>query len=310
MPNTLAHLGTQAALTRAGWRRAPLLWAYLGGVLPDLPWILQRLVRTAAPGLDPAQLRLYFVAQASLVGCLVLAGAAAALAQRWRPVLALLAAGAVLHLLLDAIEIKWAHGVLLLAPFDWSQWQLGWFWSESWPGLVWTLLAAVWVAWTWREAWREDPGIVLSLRRLSSSAALIALWLLLPLALMPGAWRGDVHDVRTLREVAQRPGRPVELYRADVHERPGPDLVETLESELLTLEGLEVEGEQEVSIRGRFIDETTIRVDQWFVHPEGWRDLGSYLGLAVVALLWGRVAWRLLVARRRGATSAAARRDP
>jgi hypothetical protein len=124
---------------------------------------------------------------------------------------------------------------------------------------------------------------------------------------MPGAWRGDVHDVRTLREVAQRPGRPVELYRADAHERPGLDLVETLESELLTIEGLEIEGEQEVSIRARFVDETTILVDEWFVHPDGWRDLGSYVGLALVALLWGRVAWRLLVTRGRGASSAATR---
>ncbi|HVS63474.1 MAG TPA: hypothetical protein VMT85_08220 [Thermoanaerobaculia bacterium] len=298
MPSTLVHLGTQAALSRVAWRHAPLLWAYLGGVLPDIPWILQRLIKTAYPAIDPAQLRLYVVAQASLLGCLVLAAAAAALAVRWRPVLALLCAGALLHLLLDAIEIKWANGVVLLAPFDWSQWQLGWFWSESVPGLAWTLAAAVWVAGHWREAAAEDPGVVLGRRRLLVAGALTALWLLLPLALMSGAWRGDVHDVRTLAEVAERSGRPVELYKADAYERPGPDVVETLEGEVLTIEGLEIREHQEVSIRGRFVDPKTVQVDEWFVHPDGWRDLGSYVGLALVALLWGRWAWRRFRQRR------------
>jgi hypothetical protein len=134
-----------------------------------------------------------------------------------------------------------------------------------------------------------------------ASTALGALWLLLPLALAPGAWRSDAHFVRTLDEVALRPGRAIELHRAHAFERPGADVVETLEREVLVLRGLEVEGKQRVSIRGRFVDAQTIRVEDSFVHARGWRDAGSYVGLAVVGVLWGGWAWRSIGARGRGA---------
>lgn len=291
MPSTLVHLGTQGMFTRALWRPAPLLWVYLGAVLPDLPWILQRAIKAAVPSVDLASLRLYAVSQASLLGCLVLAAAIGAIATRWRVVFALLGGGALLHLLLDAVEIKWANGVLPFAPLDWRPWQLGWFWSDSWAAIAWTALALAWVAWHGREAWDESPRVAPSRRRRAIGAVLLLVWLLLPLTMMAGARRGDVHFVRTLEEVAERPGRPVELYKAHAWERPGRDVVETLEREELTIEGLELEGHQRVSIRGRFVDETTIRVDEAHVHAPGWRDLGSYVGLAFVALVWGRWAW-------------------
>ncbi|HVS16728.1 MAG TPA: hypothetical protein VMV46_22675 [Thermoanaerobaculia bacterium] len=298
MPATLAHLGAQALVTRAFVRGAPLLWIYLGCVLPDLPWILQRAIRALVPGIDPAMLRLYVASQASLLGCLALAVAVAAIARAPRRVFALLASGALLHLLLDAVEVKWPNGVLLLAPFDWTPLQLGWVLPESVAGLAWTLFGAVWVAWYWRQAAAEDPGISRQRRRWLAALALAALWLALPLAMMRSAWRADAHFVRTLGEVEERPGRAVELYRAHAYDRPDGDVVETLEDEVLRLEGLEILGRQRVSIRGRFVDRETIRVEEALVHPGGWRDGASYAGLAAVALLWGRGGWRAW--RRRG----------
>ena len=50
MPNTLAHLGVQALVTRTLLPRAELRWIALGCVIPDLPWIAQRALRTLFDG--------------------------------------------------------------------------------------------------------------------------------------------------------------------------------------------------------------------------------------------------------------------
>ena len=75
MPNTLAHLGIQGVATRAFIRTADVKWIFLGAVIPDIPWILQRLVRGTLPGVDLYELRLYATVQASLAVCLLAAAA-------------------------------------------------------------------------------------------------------------------------------------------------------------------------------------------------------------------------------------------
>jgi hypothetical protein len=152
----------------------------------------------------------------------------------------------------------------------------------------------------WRDVAAEDPGISSDPRCWLVGSGLVVVWLVLPLALIPGARRSDAHFVRTLEEVAERAGRPIELSRAHAYERPGADIAETLEGEVVTLDGLTVDGAQTISIRGVFLDQTTIRVDQWFVHARGARAGASYVGLAVVGLLWGRWARTRWIRRRAG----------
>ena len=77
MPNTLAHFGIQGVATRLVVRDADPKWIFLGGVLPDVPWILNRGLPALVPGVDRIDLRLYAVLQSSLAGSLVLAGAVA-----------------------------------------------------------------------------------------------------------------------------------------------------------------------------------------------------------------------------------------
>ena len=72
MPNTLAHLGVQSLATRALIRDSDLKWIYLGCIVPDLPWTLNRLVKTTVPSVDLYDLRLYVIVQASLFFCLLL----------------------------------------------------------------------------------------------------------------------------------------------------------------------------------------------------------------------------------------------
>ncbi len=94
MPNTLAHLFVQGVATRSLLRGADLRWICLGCVIPDLPWILQRVVwRLNLAVLSPYDLRLYVIVQSSLIACLVLCGAFAMLSveprrvqsEDWRP---------------------------------------------------------------------------------------------------------------------------------------------------------------------------------------------------------------------------------
>jgi len=51
MPNTLAHIAIQAPLTRLGMKEAPLQWIAVGCIIPDIPWIVQRIF-TYLPGID------------------------------------------------------------------------------------------------------------------------------------------------------------------------------------------------------------------------------------------------------------------
>ncbi len=65
MPNTLAHLGVQGLTTRSLLKDADYKWIYLGCIIPDLPWILQRIVMYVYPGIDPYDLRLFVIIQST-----------------------------------------------------------------------------------------------------------------------------------------------------------------------------------------------------------------------------------------------------
>ena len=79
MPNTLAHIGIQGLASKALFRKADLKWVYIGLIIPDVPWIAQRLIRIFPFDVDLYDLRLYFIIQASLIFCLILSFALASL---------------------------------------------------------------------------------------------------------------------------------------------------------------------------------------------------------------------------------------
>nr|MBS0019700.1 hypothetical protein [Gammaproteobacteria bacterium] len=122
MPNTIAHFGLQGAASRLLFGTVDPRWIMVGCVIPDAPWIAQRVVHAAAPGFDPYSLRLYFVAQASLLSSLVLCAACAVLTRTPRVLFFLLGFNVLAHLLLDACQTKWGNGVAIAAPISWSLW--------------------------------------------------------------------------------------------------------------------------------------------------------------------------------------------
>src|SRR5690606_18296841 len=119
MPNTLAHIAVHG-VANLSWRTgryAP--WILLGCVLPDVPWIANRVLRFVSRDIDEVALDLYCVVQASWLFSALLGVAFAAFARRPVAAALMLASNAMLHLLLDAAEIKPGSGVHLLAPFSW-----------------------------------------------------------------------------------------------------------------------------------------------------------------------------------------------
>jgi hypothetical protein len=71
-------MGIQAIASRAVIRDADLRWVFIGCVVPDVPWILNRVLTSLMPELDVFVVRPYWIAQASLLGLLWLCGAAGA----------------------------------------------------------------------------------------------------------------------------------------------------------------------------------------------------------------------------------------
>lgn len=287
MPNTLAHMGVQALATRAAVPGAAPGWIWLGCIIPDLPWIGQRAARMLLPDLSPIDVRLFAVAQSSLLFCLVAAGAFACLARRPGQVFAVLSLGAVLHLALDATQTKWGNGVVLLLPFDWRVVNAGLYWPEDLATLLLTVLGGgvfLWAALRWRGSDARGAGH----RRPWLAAGMAAVWLLGPLAAMGALERAGAHGADVLRETDRREGRAIAFDRA----RLLPDADGTARLHVWTGEALDIQGlatdppAGTVSVRGRFTGPAALRVEALHVHRAGWRDAMSYLGLALAMLWW------------------------
>ena len=288
MPNTLAHLGVQGLATRALIRNADLKWVYLGCVVPDVPWILQRLVKAAAPSVAPYDLRLYCIVQASLVFCLLLSSALALLSVHFRRIFTILSINAALHLLLDACQTKWGNGVHFMAPLNWQLTNLGLFWPESLPTYFLTCFGLAYVIFYWLSGHTEMPvdGSRLSAKRCLSALILIFAYFFLPFFLLSGPEAADNHCIRTLRHRDDREGLPIEIDRGFfVSSRLG-GTVRTFAGEDLLIEGMTMHAPATVSVRGTFIAKDRIRISDYHVHNDWIRDASSYLGLGFVALLW------------------------
>ena len=293
MPNTLAHFGIQAVATRRLLKEPHTKWVFLGCVIPDIPWILQRAGGAFLPGVDTYDLRLYAIAQSSLIGSLLLCGAVAAVSERPRKVLTILSLNVLFHLLIDMVQTKWANGVHLFAPLSWELLNFGLFWPESLPTYILTAFGLVYVAWIWRRIIAE-PALLsaISLRRGLLAVVLLSGYFFFPLALQSGPDTYDNHFVRTLRERDARVGRLVEFDRNHYLKRPGGDILRTFAGEELRVVGEHLDHSAQVSVRARFIDAKTIEISELHEHSAWFRDGASYIGLLMLGTIWSIALFR------------------
>ena len=297
MPNTLVHLGVQTALTRAGLPKADIKWVWAGCILPDIPWLAQRFVRAFSTDMNAFDLRLYAVVQSSLFVTLILAVGLALLSRNPRGTFLILVVGVILHLLLDATQTKWANGVLLFAPFTWELLNFGLYWPESLTTHVLTGVSVACVIWV---LFRERPIAArpfVSGLRWSGAAFCLCLYLALPLMFLDAAERSDVHFVSNLRNVEERPGSYIEIDRVSIEWRDGVPVARLSTGPELVLEGAIIPDTVRASVRGVFVNETTIKVTDFHPHAEGWRSYMNIFGLLVV-LGWWAAALMMRRARR------------
>lgn len=287
MPNTLAQAGVQGLATRSTLPDVDLKWVYLGCVIPDLPWILQRAAHVLVPGVDPYLLRSYVIIQASLLGCLLFSGAVALLVRKnWRT-FAVLGGNAVLHLGLDAVQTKWGSGVNFLVPFSWDVTNWGFFWPESVPTYALTVLGLLYIGWHWQDSIEEVPDLIWpSASRLVGVVVLVGLYFLGPLSLLQEPIRADAHSLKVLHEEEQRAGRTVEISRARYVRSQEKDVLQHYGGQV-QVEGADIQPPATTSIRGKFVDNDTLRVTELHVHANGFRAYPSYLGLGLIAAIWG-----------------------
>lgn len=269
-----------------------LKWAFLGCVLPDVPWIVRRVVQGLAPGVDPYDLVLYASAQASLAVTVVLCAAIALVAARPVLVFGILSLNSLSHLFLDALETKWANGVLLLAPFSWDLWNVGWVWPESPVVIACTVFGLGYALWHLRPRSRVvDSPLVASAARWFGALGLVAAYLLVPLVLRQGPAAADAHYVTTLAARSAREGRYVEFDRAEYIRRPDGDFLVTFARDTLRLRGSTPATPGVISVRGEFTALDTVRIRSVHGHAAWFRDAASYVGLLLVAVLWIRAVF-------------------
>ena len=283
MPNTLAHIGIQGPLNSLLCKGTSPQWMLLGCILPDIPWISQRLL-TLVPGLDPYALRLYSLNQASLFFCLFLAAALALTTGRPLRIFLLLSLNSLLHLLLDATQIKWANGVQLLVPFSWSLLRLDWFWPEHLSCYAATLIGLLFLACKWRQTAATDLQLARpQAGKITIMACLLLFYTAGPLLFFKQALAADNHFSRTLMDRTERSGKEIELDRAVFSlEKKN---IRAFTGETFSLRGPLPERSGLVSVQGHFIDPTTIEVTASHQHNH-YRAPASSLGLLLIAALW------------------------
>lgn len=287
MPNTLAHIGVQGFGTRAAIARPDPRWVLLGCVIPDLPWILHRVVRATQLAPNVYDLRLYAVVQSSLAFCLVLCVALSLVATRPARTFGVLALGSTLHLLLDMAQTKWANGAVLFAPFSWEVVSLGWFWSESWVTVVLTVLGLFYLGTSWRSL-APESGSPLRFHGWRAGTAVLfgALYVVLPIAAVDSAGEANAHYVTTLRDRDRRRGRYVEFDRADLETTGDGHHLVLFTGERIALAKMDPGEASVVSVRGVFRNDSTLRVLAWHPHRSDLRDLASVAGLLAVLGSW------------------------
>jgi hypothetical protein len=283
MPNTLVHLGVQTPASRLLLKGSDFKWIAVGCIIPDVPWIVQRVLLISESGVNPFSLRHYTTVQASLFGCLILCGVFALMAANSRKLFLLLAFNSLLHLLLDVMEIKWAGGVHFFAPFSWQMINFNFFWPEHAVISILTVLGALTLVYAGFREWKIPVVLAADRMKYGLALLLLAVYFVLPFALASGPADADNHFARTLRNVEERPGRYLELDRSPY--RSSDNTVAVFGGERLQVRDMHLPGDAIVSVRGYFIDSHTIHISGFHVHSP-LRDVSSIAALAGVLFIW------------------------
>ncbi len=287
MPNTLAHLGVAGFVTRSVITAADLKWIYVGSIIPDLPWIFQRFSWMFFPNINLYDLRLYVIVQSTLLFGIIISLAFASLSKEYLKTFLIFALGCLIHLLLDSLEIKWANGVHLFAPFNWELLNFDLFWNESIPIYLITLFGLVYFLITLKKGITTQLNLELKkIRRWLLFIAAALIYFLLPSFILNQPFEADNHFVKTLEEVKKRPGKYFEIDRRSYKFKNGSGFINTFANEDIELKNINLTQSETISIKARFINEKTAVVIDYHVYSVLFRDGSTYIGLAMIFIVW------------------------
>lgn len=282
MPNTLAHFGIQTLASKGVFQQVDVKWIGMGCLIPDLPWITQRLIHPLSI-VDPIDLRIYVIIQSSLFFSLILSAAICLQVKNSSRIFFVLGFNCLLHLLLDPTQIKWANGSLLLAPFSWQLTSLGWYWPEQLTTHLLTLAGLmIYPIFAWRDRHREVI-FILDKKRQAATGLLLATYLLLPLLLFNGPLQANNHFSATLKNQTDRTGAYIEIDRKPY--LSNNKTIAAYSNELLKLTGNLPDHDAILSLQGRFTDDSTILISKYHVHTT-MRDIYSQLGIFMLLVSW------------------------
>ena len=282
MPNTLCHIALQAPLNRPFCQDRDLLWVLIACIIPDIPWILLRLLLLTGL-VDPFNLRLYASIQASLLFCLILSAALAQLGQQPGRMLVIMGLNCLFHLFLDATQVKWGNGVHFFLPMNWSaiQWQL--FWPEHPWGIYITVFGLGYLFWLWPKVLAERiRPVSYQAFRLAFLACSLLLYFVGPLPFLQKLEDTDYYSIQTLRNRQERPGKAIAFDRIPYSH--AEKNVTLFSGEQLSLSGELPQKSGTISLQGRFLSSTTVQVQSFHQH-NGIRDRASLIGLFLTCTL-------------------------
>lgn len=251
-------------------------------IIPDIPWILLRCLLSLQT-IDPYNLRLYTSIQASLVFCLIFSAALAQLSRLPSRIFAILGFNCLLHLLLDATQIKWGNGIHLFLPYDWSalQWQI--FWPEYPLGIVITVFGFGYFLRIWPKVLAQKPRLPnLGTARIFALLCCLLVYLVGPLFLLEELEKTDYYAIQTLRNVQARPGKQIEFDRVPYSQTN--KTITIFSGEQLHLSGETPDQSGIISLQGRFLSTTTVQTNRYHQHSRI-RDWASLLGLLMTCTL-------------------------
>lgn len=286
MPNTLCHIALQAPLSGLFIPRRLLLWALLGCIIPDLPWVTLKLL-LFLDFFNPYDLRLYFTAQASLIFSLLLAASLALFMRHSLKIGVITGANCILHLLLDALQIKWGNGVNLLAPFDWHLLRVDLLWPEHFLITISTLFGLIYLIAMWhpiRNGYCNTTSFYDFSNRIKTCVGFLLLlfYCLAPFLCFDAMHRSDTYYINTMRQKDKRVGKIIAFDRA--HYRADTKEIQIYTGETIKMVGTLPPKSGRVSFRGTFTGHDTVRSNSYH-HHHNFRDWASTIGLFLTCTL-------------------------
>lgn len=288
MPNTLAHLAIQIPAGRALGQQT-LILVCMGLMIPDLPWILQRVLLYVDGSFSALHIRSYCLALSTPALCLLLSWGISLLFRNPVRTLTVLFSQCLLHFFLDGLEQKGGIGILWFAPLNWASFS---FEILSMDGVFVRGLSILGIVLglilIFRRSNQNKDLFRLNRVRMIGSSALLMIYLLVPLALMDTIIEKDVHHFRSWAMPSTREDNSISFDRAVLVPGCPTYIKNDLTPEPVVLKGFKSEEPGLIIGRGMFASENELILKDYTIIDRNERSVATFVGIVMVMAILAR----------------------